>query len=130
MTRIALLLAFITAGLFAEAQELLPNQNPNYAQSRDKYMKIADSLTQTQSTTSQETYKAIDYLADKAEEREKRREARRAAHYYNTYYPYDYPYSYRYSYRYGRYPSYYRSWDNPVTWGTVGSPFFWYWMFR
>ena len=56
---------------------LLPDQNPNYAVSRDKYMKLADSLTGWHSTTLQETYKAIDWLADRQEARDERREFRR-----------------------------------------------------
>jgi hypothetical protein len=81
---------------------LAPDQNPNFAVSRDKYMKMADSLNAWHSTTLQENYKAIDWLADRKEARADRREFRqqlrleRARWYNNDYYNnYDY------------YPSYY-----------------------
>ncbi len=53
------------------------DQNPNYQVSRDKYMKLADSLTDWHSTTFQDTYKAIDWLADRKEARQERQEFRR-----------------------------------------------------
>ena len=39
---------------------LLPDQNPNYQKSRDKYMAESVALTKTEGTTIQQTYKAID----------------------------------------------------------------------
>lgn len=57
--------------------ELAPDQNPNYTISRAKYMNLADSLNEWHSTTTQDTYKAIDWLADRQEAREDRREFRR-----------------------------------------------------
>lgn len=56
---------------------LAPDQNPNYTISRAKYMQIADSLNEWHSTTQQENYKAIDWLADRREVRADRREFRR-----------------------------------------------------
>lgn len=56
---------------------LAPDQNPNYAISRAKYMQLADSLNEWHSTTQQENYKAIDWLADRREARADRREFRR-----------------------------------------------------
>lgn len=56
--------------------DLAPNQNPNYAVSRSKYMKMADSLNEWHSTTQQQNYKAIDWLADRREARADRREFR------------------------------------------------------
>ena len=75
---LALSLAAITclAGTTAAAQ-LAPDQNPNFAVSRDKYMKVADSVNQWHSTTLQERYKAIDWLADRQEARAGRRDFRR-----------------------------------------------------
>ncbi|HMF70933.1 MAG TPA: hypothetical protein VK616_05640 [Flavitalea sp.] len=61
----------------AQQATLAAGQNPRYEQSRDKYMGTADSINSWHSTTSQETYRAIDYLADKAEAREQRRAFRR-----------------------------------------------------
>jgi hypothetical protein len=82
---------------------LAPDQNPNFAISRDKYMKMADSLNAWHSTTLQENYKAIDWLADREEARADRREFRRQlrlerARWGNDYY-YDNNYDYYPSYR-------------------------------
>lgn len=118
MKRSILFTLLITAftGAFAQTG-LAPDQNPNFYQSRDKYMRLADSLTSYHSTTVHDTYDAIDYLEDKREAREQRRQFRRELrmerarnggyYYYDNYYtPYYYnnytPYrSYRY-YRYNR----------------------------
>lgn len=73
--------------------DLAPNQNPNYAVSRAHYMGLADSLTALHGTTLQETYKAIDWLADRREARAERRSFRqqlrlsRAQWYNNSFYP-------------------------------------------
>lgn len=70
----------ISAGSALAQNELAADQNPNFAVSQAKYQKIADSVTEWHSTTIQDTYKAIDYLADrearKAEDRAFRRELR------------------------------------------------------
>jgi len=66
------------AATFALGQSTLaPDQNPNYTISRDKYMKLADSVNEWHSTTLQDTYKAIDWLEDRKEARTDRREFRR-----------------------------------------------------
>jgi hypothetical protein len=57
--------------------QLVTDQNPRYEESRSKYMTMSDSINTWHSTTSQETYRAIDYLADKAEAREQRKAFRR-----------------------------------------------------
>lgn len=100
---------------------LAPDQNPNYSASRDKYLKMADSINAWHGTTPQETYKAIDYLEDKrlakeariAYRRELRLERARNGYrwgssyygndgYYNSYNNYIPSYNYNYgSYRYG-----------------------------
>ena len=70
--------AVLLCNYIAIAQtDLVPDQNPNYAISRAKYMQIADSLNEWHSTTQQEIYKAIDWLADRKEARADRREFRR-----------------------------------------------------
>lgn len=93
----------------ASAQDLAYDQNPNYKISQDKYMRMADSVNRLHGTTLQETYKAIDYLADKAEAREKRREYRQQRRMNSYLYDWDY-YDYRPSHqRYGRY----RYWHRP-----------------
>ena len=104
------LMVMAVVHLESSAQSLVADQNPNYAVSRDKYMKLADSLTDGQGTTIQDTYKAIDWLADRAEAREERREFRRQLrmerlrwnnNYIGSYY---YPaYRYRGGYGYPRY---------------------------
>lgn len=70
----------LTTGFVSSLQaqtELAANQNPNYEVSRSKYMKLADSINTWHSTTTQETYKAIDYMADRKEARDERRAFRR-----------------------------------------------------
>lgn len=100
-----------TAGIVMAQTALAPDQNPDYAVSRARYMKIADSVNTFQGTTSQETYKAIDFLADKAEARAQRREFRqqlRMERARNGYYGYNndwyYPsMNFNYGNRWGRY---------------------------
>ena len=107
------LITFLWAFTGWSQDEPAPNQNPDYALSRARYMGVADSLTALHGTTLQETYKAIDWLADRREARAARRSFRqqlrlsRAQWYSQSYYP---------SYRYGtgRYHRSYRShWFNP-----------------
>lgn len=67
-------ITFVGITCIAAAQtNLAPDQNPNYEASRDRYMKMADSLNAWNSTTPQQTYKAIDYLEDKRTAKEQRR---------------------------------------------------------
>ena len=84
-----------------------PNQNPNYAVSRAKYMQIADSLNEWHSTTQQNIYKAIDWLADRKEARADRREFRRQLRLERARWDYDY-------YNDGYYPNnyYHRNYNN------------------
>jgi len=131
---LAITALFITTGSIAQTG-LADDQNPNYRESRDKYMNLADSLNAYHSTTVQETYDAIDFLEDRREAREQRRAFRRelrleraryGGYYYDDYYtPYynNYPtYNYR-SYRYGRgwNGNYYRTaLPLAITLGTIG----------
>jgi hypothetical protein len=109
------------------SQSLAPDQNPDYMVSQSRYMGMADSLTSTHGETIQETYKAIDWMADRQQRRDDRRAFRRQlrlerARYgwsYNDYSNYNPTYSYypRYSgnywYNYQPYHNYYRSrWNN------------------
>jgi hypothetical protein len=102
---------------------LVQDQNPNYLISEAKYTKMADSLNSLHGTTPQETYKAIDWMADRREAREQRRAFRRELRlerarygWYNndySYYPYygsNYNYYYHpyHNYRYG----YRNGWNN------------------
>lgn len=97
-----LLIGFFLSVAGKSQLALAADQNPNFAISRDKYMKMADSLNAWHSTTLQENYKAIDWLADRKEARADRREFRQQlrlerARWNNDYYydNYDYYPSYR-----------------------------------
>jgi hypothetical protein len=109
------------------SQSLAPDQNPDYMVSQAKYMAMADSINSLHGTTPQETYKAIDWMADRRERRDERRAFRRQLRmerakygwYYNdysNYYPTSsyYPrYSRNYWYNYQPYHNYYRPrWNN------------------
>lgn len=96
--------------------DLAPNQNPNYEVSKSKYMKMADSLNEWHSTTQQQNYKAIDWLADRREARADRREFRQQLrlerarqmdypYYYSNYGNYNRRYynNYRYNHRGNRF---------------------------
>lgn len=113
------------------SQSLAPDQNPDYMVSQARYMGMADSLNVTHGETIQDTYKAIDWMADRQQRREDRRAFRRQlrleraryGYYYNDYgygYNYNYPsysyypsYSGNYWYNYRPYNNYYRPrWNN------------------
>lgn len=69
-------LGLMTFSIISHAQDgsLLPDQNPRFAESVNKYSKIADSLTRSQGTTVQQTYKAYDWYEAREERRQLRRE--------------------------------------------------------
>lgn len=111
-------LAMLIATFSMAQTGLTGNQNPNYMISQARYTGMADSINSWHGTTQQETYKAIDYLADKREAREQRRAFRRElrlerARYGYYYSDYDYYagynnygyYNYRPYYGYGYRPS-------------------------
>ncbi|WP_051568364.1 hypothetical protein [Crocinitomix catalasitica] len=56
------------------AQELLPDQNPNYQKSAEKYAERSVELTANQSQTIQDTYKAYDWREAKQEAKDLRLE--------------------------------------------------------
>lgn len=126
-----LLLLCLASGIFQlNAQtNLAEDQNPNFAISRDRYMKMADSINEWHSTTIQDTYKAIDYLEDKREARMDRKTIRRQMRlagvrngwynneYYSPYYNSSFQRPYNNFYR-GR-PYGYRSSNNHLLWGAV-----------
>lgn len=107
--------AMLIASVGMSQTGLVADQNPNYLISEARYTQMADSINSLHGTTQQETYKAIDWLADKREAREQRRAFRRELRltrarngwYYNDfsyYYPGYYGYNYYYRpYRYNRY---------------------------
>lgn len=87
-------LLILTSALHAQAQhDLVANQNPQYTVSRDKYMKIADSINTWHSTTEQVTYKAIDYLEDKRESRRSSQAFRRQLRLESARYGWSYGYN-------------------------------------
>ncbi len=99
-----LLVLFILAGDYAaSAQELAPDQNPNYKVSMEKYQGLQSNLQTTMNTTVLQTYKAFDWYTAKqerkAERRADRRENRLFNHYNQRYYD---PYNYNGRSNYGR----------------------------
>lgn len=60
LTTILSTAAFLMLGCMVSAQNV-PDQNPRFAESRDKYMNKQDSLLKNQGTTVQNTYKAYDW---------------------------------------------------------------------
>ncbi len=77
-TSILTLLSFLTICVTSaqNSNELVKDQNPNYKLAMDKYMESPKEYTLLQSTTVQETYKAIDPLEEKRELRAQRRQFR------------------------------------------------------
>jgi hypothetical protein len=132
MLHILFLSLLVTAGAnIANAQaSLAPDQNPSYSVSRDKYIKMADSINAWHSTTVQQTYRAIDYLEDRRIAREERRAFRRElrlertrhgggrSYYDNAYYN---PYYLNGYNNYGYLPYYgyrHRDWNN-IAWDVL-----------
>lgn len=117
MNRITLLFICIMSFTVAFAQNASQNQNPNYRKSQEQYERVADSINSLQGSTSHRTYKAIDYLADKAEAKQLRQEQRhelrmqRARWGYSNWNVGWYP-SYRFGYGYGI--GYGRGWNRPI----------------
>lgn len=100
----------------AQEATLVPDQNPRYKESQQLYMKVSDSLTRTQSTTPQQTYKAYDWYQARMERRQQRREWRHQENMYNGYYN-----NYSWPSYYSPYSSWRRNnwWPSSVglTWG-------------
>lgn len=104
---LAILLAALAPAAPAAAQTLLPDQNPNYAVSRDKYMRLADSLTRLHGTTQHDTYAAPDWYEQKLQRRDDRREFRRQLRLERARYDWDdVPYYGHRSYPYHHYRPY------------------------
>lgn len=95
---------------YAQQTDLVADQNPRYAESVNKYSKMADSLTRNQSATVQETYKAYDWYTAREERRQLRRERNyQLALNSGYYYGYNNYNSSWYSPNYGYYGSYFPS---------------------
>lgn len=96
----ALLIIVSATAHTAVAQERITDQNPACQESRQHYMLLSDSLTQTHGTTVQQTYKAYDFLQLKQEKKDQRREWRQErrmqravfgdTHYYRPFHSYGY----------------------------------------
>lgn len=114
MKKYILTSALSVLGIFqiciSSAQEsLAPDQNPQFAASRDKYLKISDSVNQWHGTTFQETYKAFDWYDQKMERRNDRRQFRRELRMERARNSYYYsPYNNRRNY----YSPYYNNYNN------------------
>ena len=102
MKKLLLSFIIIAAGLSLQAQELSPDQNPNYKTSVEKYRSMKGDLQTTMNTTVQNTYKAYDWTTAKEERKTARRNERReyrlySQRYYDPYYNNNYygrPYHY------------------------------------
>ncbi|WP_205508169.1 hypothetical protein [Longitalea arenae] len=116
-------LAILIATWGMSQTTLAPDQNPDYMVSQAKYVSMADSINSWHGTTPQETYKAIDWMADRQAAREQRRAFRRELRmerarngygwYYNEY-GYNYPgYSRGYGYYYPVYSRNYGYYYHP-----------------
>lgn len=67
---------FLGTSFATNAQELEPDQNPNYKKSAEKYADRVDELTANQGQTVQDTYKAYDWREAKAEAKQQRLDRR------------------------------------------------------
>lgn len=119
MKKILLSFLIVTTAIFAKAQEnnLVPDQNPDFKVSLDKYKGQQDKLMATMNTTVQDTYKAYDWYEAKQERKQQRIADRRERRLYelqnygNFYNPYNRSYDpFSVPYRYA--PFYYghRGW--------------------
>ena len=75
-TALAITLTICNQLVFSQ-EKLAPDQNPRFAESRDKYMKLTDSINRWHGTTFQETYKAFDWYEARQERRQERLDFRR-----------------------------------------------------
>jgi len=85
MKKILLFSFFVTVGYFAGAQELSPDQNPDYKVSLAKYTLSATDFQTTNNTTVQSTFKAYDWTTAKAEHKAERRVYRQQSRLNNGY---------------------------------------------
>ena len=125
---IGLLALMFVFAVSANAQSTLAeDQNPNYKQSQDRYMKLKDSVIAQENTTSQQTYKAYDWYQARMDRRNARRELRREIRLANAYNYSNYDYGYNgYSYPYTNYGCY-NNWGLVPSIGyNTGNWHFWY----
>ncbi len=110
---LCLFAAFLIGTQKSKGQDtLVPDQNPNYKKSQEKYMAKKDELTKNEGATVQATYKAIDDMELKQERKDLRksnRQDRRLARINNRVYYYGSPncnYNYNYPYNNRNYSGY------------------------
>ncbi len=90
------------------SQTLHADQNPQFAESRSKYMNLSDSINQWHSTTTHQTYKAFDWYEAKQQRKSEKRTFNRQVQLERARYGYYYqPYYWRGSYNRGYYNNYY-----------------------
>lgn len=85
MKKVIFTLSILLGAYASMAQDLAPDQNPNYKVSMDKYAANQVSLQTTNNTTIQDTYKAYDWSTAKAERKAERRNFRRERILFNNY---------------------------------------------
>jgi hypothetical protein len=131
---LSILLAAATA--FCFAQDLVPDQNPNYKQSMDKYAASQQTLQATMNTTVQSTYKAYDWSTARADRKKENRDFRRQRQLYgiynnNDYYDDDYGYRYNNGYNNYRYNNGYNNgYNNNYNYNrryNRNRCYFWFW---
>ena len=111
MKKLLLVLFIFAGGYAASAQQLAPDQNPNYKVSMEKYQALNTGLQTTMNTTVQQTYKAFDWYTSKQERKAERRADRRENRLFNNYNQrYFDPYNYNGRNNYGR-PYQYRNYN-------------------
>ena len=131
-----LIISFPVLLIGQEKNTLVNDQNPNYKLAMEKYVANLQDYTLLQSTTAQETYKAIDPLEEKRELKALRRQYRAQRPYWrhqrrleqakNTHYIYDnnnwgynnFPYA-PFGRRYGRFSRFNR-FDRGLGWFGLG----------
>ena len=85
MKKLLLVLFIFAGGYAALAQELAPDQNPNYKVSLEKYQALNTSLQTTMNTTVQQTFKAFDWYTAKQDRKVERRADRRENRRFNNF---------------------------------------------
>ena len=85
MKKLLLALFIFAGGCSASAQQLAPDQNPNYKVSLEKYQALNTSLQTTMNTTVQQTFKAFDWYTAKQDRKVERRADRRENRRFNNF---------------------------------------------
>lgn len=85
MKKLLFALIIFIGAYAASAQELAPDQNPNYKVSMEKYQASQTNMQTAMNTTLQETYKAYDWRNAKAERKAERKADRRENRLLNNY---------------------------------------------